>query len=56
LFGTIAGVSLLAGTLATVSSLGGAFLPEALPRTLGWLAFVLVLATTWLGNVRSLHR
>lgn len=56
LFGAIAVFSLSAGLLACVSTLGGSFIPPAVTRTLGWTAFFLVIATTWLGNVRSLHR
>ena len=56
LFAAVAGVSLLAGVLTAAASYGRPLLPVELTGKIGSAAFVSVIASTWLANVRSLRQ
>lgn len=56
LFGAIGVVSILAGILAAAGNAWGNVIPSAVTRNVSLIAFIGVVATTWLGNVRSLRR
>lgn len=56
LFGAIGGLSVFAGVLAAVGAAWNGILPGALTRNVSLIALIAVVATTWIGNVRSLRR